>query len=183
MGVEQFLSWCTVGPDSARVESMQESFLHLAYTVFIGILLAVFVGVGVAAFYEAPKPPEDTSFPAYAPSREPNQEEKDKAEVSQKAYSAHNKAMQTYNRDVAVIAITAAILLFIVSLTAIRTIPLISDGVLLGGILTLLYGIMRSFGANDSKFQFVVVTIGLVVALSLGYIKFVKPTLKPQMTA
>ena len=32
--------------------------LKLAYTIFTGILLTLFIGVGIAAFYPQPEPPE-----------------------------------------------------------------------------------------------------------------------------
>ena len=32
--------------------------LKLVYTIFIGVLLAIFVGVGIAAFYPGPQYPE-----------------------------------------------------------------------------------------------------------------------------
>lgn len=61
------------------------------------------------------------------------------------------------------------------SLTVVKNLIYIADGVLLGGVLTLLYSIVRGFGSQDTMFRFVVVSIGLVIALLLGYIKFIKP--------
>ena len=85
---------------------------------------------------------------------------------------------QIYNRNVSTIALAASILIVIASLTLFRTILLIADGLLLGGVLTLLYSVMRGFGAEDNMFRFVVVSIGLFISLFLGYVKFIKPANK-----
>lgn len=83
-----------------------------------------------------------------------------------------------YNRNVTIIAVIAAIILVIASLTLFKEILLIADGILLGGVFTLIYSIIRGFSAEDSRFQFVVVTIGLIISLVLGYIKFIRPASK-----
>ena len=49
---------------------------------------------------------------------------------------------------------------------------------LFGGLLTLGYGIIRGFMSNESKYQFIVVTVGLIITFILGYLKFLKPNRK-----
>ena len=51
----------------------------------------------------------------------------------------------------------------------------IADGAMIGGIFTLLYSIIRGFQADDAQFRFVLVTVGLIIALVLGYLKFIRP--------
>jgi len=63
----------------------------------------------------------------------------------------------------------------VLSLTVLHKIEILTDGFLLGGLLTLLYAIVRGFGSDDNKFRFLMVTVGLIVALILGYIKFIRP--------
>lgn len=154
--------------------------LRLIYTLLIGVFLAIFVGVGISAFYKGPTYPDMPAVLKYC-SQELKTENQyvelkaqaDKFDKAEKAYQAQSK---TYNRNVAIIAVIAASLLVITSLTLFRTILLIADGILLGGVLTLLYSVIRGFSAEDSKFQFLVVSIGLIISLVLGYIKFIKPT-------
>ncbi len=159
--------------------------LKFIYTLFIGILLALFVGFGIAAFYEEPKYPEPPVSLRYAVPVYP--ETKEGTSASQlrtdqlkqdKREKDFQKEISVYNRNVSVIALSAAIIYMIVSLSLAKHLMLLSDGLLLGGVFTLLYSIGRGFGSNDNKFQFVVVTIGLVISLVLGYIKFIKP--KPE---
>jgi hypothetical protein len=48
----------------------------------------------------------------------------------------------------------------------------------MGGVFTLLYGIVRGFMSENDKYRFLVVTIGLIIAIVLGYIRFIKPEKK-----
>lgn len=157
--------------------------IRYVYIVFIGVLLALFVGVGIAAFYPSPKNPESQIYPTKS-FYEPNLTSTESAELrrqdieQQKVWQKFNDETQEYNKNVSIIAVAAAILILIVSLTLVSKILILADGLLLGGVLTLLYSIGRGFGSNDEKFRFVVVTIGLIVALFLGYLKFIKNSLK-----
>ncbi|MGI5827678.1 MAG: hypothetical protein ACOX6V_01500 [Patescibacteria group bacterium] len=159
--------------------------LKSAYTVFIGVLLATFVGVGIAAFYQAPQYPElsrTKPSPLLLEDREKNAtlsaEIVKEQELMEDVYQKYQDETKLYNRNVSVISLSASVLLLILSLTLASKLVVIADGLLLGGVLTLLYSIIRGFQSEDSKFRFVVVSIGLVISLVLGYIKFVKNTSK-----
>ncbi|MDO8429230.1 MAG: hypothetical protein Q7S88_01245 [Candidatus Daviesbacteria bacterium] len=151
--------------------------LKSVYIVFIGVLLATFIGVGIAAFYPSPKIPESSKpiYP-YEINREatPSAEYIKKQEVESQKWRDHQEKVETYNKNVSIISAVASILILIVSLILFKQLLLIADGLLLGGVLVLLYSIVRGFGANDDMFRFGVVTIGLMVALFLGYIKLIK---------
>ena len=71
-------------------------------------------------------------------------------------------------------ALGFAILYLLVGLLLAKRLAIISDGLLLGGVLTLIYSIIRGFGANDDIFRFLVVSVSLLLALGLGYTKFVR---------
>lgn len=159
-------------------------FLKLIYTFLIGIFLAVFVGVGVAAFYPGPKYPEQSVIlkycsPEMKTSGTQSDECKSEFEKFDKDEKLYQKQSQIYDRNVSIIAIIASIIIVVASLTFLRNILLIADGFLLGGLLTLIYGVMRGFGTEDNMFRFVVVSVGLFVSLFLGYVKFSKPTSLP----
>lgn len=156
--------------------------LKFIYTLFIGILLALFVGFGIAAFYEEPKYPEPPMSLKYpSPIYPESKEVSFSAQITrdqirqEKIQKEFQKNIEIYNRNVSVIGLTAAIIFLTISLTLAQKLLLISDGLLLGGVFTLLYSIGRGFASHDNKFQFVTVAIGLVVSLVLGYIKFIKP--------
>ena len=155
--------------------------LKFIYSVFIGILFATLVGVGISAFYQEPTYPEYPPQLSYPAKPETEQTEADRqAQIKeQQMYEARSKAYQqqkqTYNRNVSIIAVIFAIAALVVSLTLFKTLLLIADGLLFGGLVTLVYSIIRGFETNDNLFRFIVVAIGFIVAVTVGYIKFAKP--------
>ena len=147
--------------------------LKTAYSFFIGILLAIFVGFGISAFYTQPKAPEYPNQVTGGKELTAEQQELErKFNVEQKAWE--NK-MKPYNRNVSIMTLVAATILVTISLLFDRKIKVLSDGLMLGGIFTLLYSIGRSFAAQDSKYSFLTVSIGLAVAILLGYFRFIRP--------
>lgn len=159
--------------------------LKLVYTIFIGVLLAIFVGVGIASFYPGPESPETPLLiELYKPPTEPicdptisAQLEKEQKEFNEVLKTFEEK-MEKYNRDVSIISLVAAILVLIISLTLFRQILIIADGLLLGGVITLLYSVARVFGSGNDKLRFLIVSVGLAVSLILGYLKFIEPSKK-----
>lgn len=158
----------------------QSKAIEIIYTFFVGILVAVFVGVGIAAFYEEPKSPEyPTRLKVYSTPVNVDTPSTASAELiaEQKKYDAkikiYEEKMNDYNRNVSIIALIAAIILSSISITFFKNLKVIADGLLLGGVITLLYSVVRIFGSGDDKIRFVVVSIGLFVALVLGYRKFI----------
>ncbi len=167
----------TIQSYKVRIKRM---LIKYVYIVFVGILLAAFVGVGIAAFYKEPKYPEtpiELRFPEY-----PNMDKdatvsaewrKNQLEFDHKSKDFQEK-LGEYNRNVSIISLVSAILMLIVSLTLVKQIQVIADGLLLGGVLTLGYSVVLGFGSQDDLVRFMVVTASLAVALVLGYVKFVK---------
>lgn len=155
------------------------SMLKVIYTFFMGLLLAVFVGVGIAAFYTAPKYPDcwqkafSTPSGSDATKTDPTLESAN-AEC-QKQQDAYEAARQTYSRNVSVMALGSAVLFLIVGLSLAKSLGVLADGFVLGGLFALVYSVGVGFESEDFKYRFLVVSIGVVVALALGYFKFVRP--------
>lgn len=169
--------------------------LKVIYTIFLGLILATFIGIGIATFYPAPKAPDyPTSLMKPAPVASPGQtlapaekQQQDQQTKAQTDFEAAQKDYQQkselYGRNVSIIATIAAVLILIISLTFMRGILLIADGLLLGGVFTLLYGIGWGLAqSGDNRYRFLVVSVGLLVALILGYVRFVNPD-KPKTTS
>lgn len=152
----------------------QNKALQIVYTFFVGILLAVFVGVGINTFYPPPAEPVYPLItePAVGETNEEQSLRQEKLEEQYRAYEEEER--QPYERNVSLIAVVSAVLFVVLSIVLEKRIKIISDGVMLGGLFTLLYGILRGFAAQDSKYLFVVVSISLALVLFLGYHKFVK---------
>lgn len=150
--------------------------LKLIYTLFLALLVALFVGLGIDAFYPGPKAPD---YPIILDTAKPGCEEdmeiKSVREKFSRETAEYNQQSKPYNRNVSIISLAFAVIILIVSLTFLSKIKMIADGVLLGGVFTTAYSIIQGLMSQDSKFRFIVVTSGLIIALVLGYIKFIRP--------
>ena len=148
--------------------------LVVVYKVFVGLLLATFIGVGIAAFAPEPKPPEAPIAVMAPGSATQSPEAQKEMEEFRNATRAFQVELAIYNRNVSAASAVASIVMLVLSLSLLRAIGLFSDGFLLGGILTFTYSVLRGFAAEDNMFRFVIVSIGLVIALTLGYVRFVR---------
>ena len=158
-------------PMRERSASSAPGQVQVLYSIFLGLLLATAIGVGIAAFYAAPDPPvyrESLEMPEGRPDRE----EERRFRVEERRYSA---ASETYNRNVSAIAVPFTIALVGGSMALLNRIPVIANGLMLGGLFTVVYAILRSFNSGDQKFMFVIVLIGIAVTLALGYLRLIRP--------
>ncbi len=150
--------------------------LKLVYTLFIGVLLSIFIGVGISTFYPSPEAPGYVEFSNPEGKVTTAQEEQQWSEYDKKS-RAYEEAIKPYSRNVSIIALIAAVLLLASSAYAEkRKIGVIADGIMLGGFFTLLYSLGRGFTAQDDKYVFLVVTVGLAFALYVGYHRFATDT-------
>lgn len=157
-----------------------EMTLKLLYALLIGIFVVVFVGVGIAAFYPQLKYPVSPISMKYgSPVMDKEGKMLEEVKVEMEKYDQEQKDFQIksqiYNRNVSILALVFSIVIVIISLTLFKKIYLIADGLLLGGVLTLLYSVIRGFESDDNMFRFVVVSAGLIISLFLGYVKFISP--------
>jgi hypothetical protein len=152
--------------------------MRTVYTFFLGLLLALFVGLGVATVH--PGPEEPAPPPAVATARETGElapEEQQQWTAYERDREAWEVEAMRHSRDVGVAALVASVVLLAVSLAVERRRPVLAHGVLLGGLFTLLHSVVRSLISQDTIASFAVVTVALVVVLYLGYRRFVdRPT-------
>lgn len=149
--------------------------IKVLYKLFLALMITLFIGFGIAVFYPSPKAPDYPTALEKASSDQLTTEQKQIESDYNIKQDKFQEDLSRYNRNVSAIIIGISILLLILSLTILLKVDLIGEGSLLSGLFTLLYGLGRGLATNDSKFQFLVVTIGLIVALILGYIKFIRP--------
>lgn len=150
--------------------------LKLLYTLFLGLLVALFVGLGIDAFYPGPEMPDPPSELNLQKTDCGNYEQlKATQEKFDQEMKNFNERSKSYNRDVSVISLVFAIAILIASLTLFSRIKMMADGILLGGVFTTAYSIIRGLMSENSKFRFLIVTVGLLIALVLGYLKFIRP--------
>ncbi len=151
------------------------------YIIFVGILLAIFAGIGIDTFYSAPEYPETPQLlKLYNLPTEPicDPDISAQLEQEQKTFDQNLKTYkedsEQYSKNVSIISLIIAVLVLITSLTLFHKILVIADGLLLGGVLTLLYSVVRVFGSGNNKMRFIVIAVVFAVSLILGYLKFIK---------
>jgi hypothetical protein len=67
-----------------------------------------------------------------------------------------------------------ATLAMVVSLVRASQLPVISNGLLLGGVFTMLYSVGWIIATDSSYARFGVMAVALLITLALGYIRFVR---------
>lgn len=144
------------------------------YIIAIGLLVVAFIGFGVDTFYTSPKMPEYPTESSYKTQEQLTKREIQSQKEFDKKQKAYEKKMSSYNQNLSVILIAFAVVILAASIVGLSKLDIIGDGVTLGGVFTLLYGIGRAFGSEEPKFRFIVVTAALVIILSLTYWRFLK---------
>lgn len=153
------------------------SLLRALSVVAVGVLIVAFVGSGIDAFYPSPEPPEDPKTKAIqsslTPEKQKEQREQKAAYEEQKV--AYKEEISGYNRVASLIAVGAAVLILAaVPLSRGVGIPqAMRDGMALGGVLTLLYGLILALQAESEVLRFLMVAVALLVALvAVFYLRF-----------
>lgn len=149
----------------------ENKILQAIYTFFLGLLLAIFVGIGVSTFYPAPKAPEYPKEVIPAP-KEVEPDRTAEMQAYEKQSDEYMDKKRAYDRDVSIITLIASVAFLVISVLSERRMRVIADGIMLGGLFTLLYSLSRSLSSGDSKYTFVTVTVGLVVVLYIGYRRY-----------
>ncbi|MDD2696978.1 MAG: hypothetical protein PHE52_02375 [Candidatus Pacebacteria bacterium] len=146
------------------------------YTLFLAFLIALFVGLGIDTFHPGPTAPK---YPVELENVENCCEETPEQHALRVEFNENQRQFQeefkAYSRVVSIVSLIAAIIILVLSLTLLAKIKMIADGILLGGVFTIIYSIMRGLMTEDSQFRFLIVTAGIIIAFVLGYIKFIRP--------
>lgn len=152
--------------------------IRYIYTFFVGLFLAIFIGMGIAVFYPEPTPPQEPAVLQSIGKNGPTEAQQHEID----AYNTQQKEFQHqqwhHNKYVSVIVLVCAVIILAIALSLSDKLGIIADGILLGGIFTLLYGIGRGMATDSNKYRFLVATIGLATTLILGYLKFTRAQIK-----
>jgi len=157
--------------------------LQILYMVALGIIIALFCGLGIDTFYPGPKAPEYstilmnqqyktvpvTGTVTQTPEELQAQKDYDAAQTK------YMEALKPHSRNASIIAILLAIGALALSLTVLVKWEVIANGMLLGGIFIMGYSIILGMMSEDTRFRFFLVAAGVLIALVLGYLKFIKP--------
>ncbi len=154
----------------------ENKFLSVFYTIFLGVLITVFIGVGISTFYLEPTYPETsaTDSALYGKSEPLTDADKSRLEAIDAANVQYAKDQKTYSQNVSIILLVFAVVLVTVSILIETKSKIFSDGIMLGGLFTLVYSIIRGAIADNKMYLFIATTIGLCVVAYLGYHRFVR---------
>lgn len=167
--------------------SERSSGLRTIFSFFLGLMLTAFVGVGVYTFYPPPDPPEARldaidqeqmeirrSAPPGVPSEEEQARLQDLDQQRMDLMEEHQAARKPWVRTTSIILIILATGLMAASLARPDELPVISNGLLLGGVFTMLYGVGWIVATETSVPRFLVITAALIITLVLGWLRFVR---------
>jgi outer membrane murein-binding lipoprotein Lpp len=168
--------------------SDQPTALRVIFAFFLGLMVTAFIGVGVYTFY----PPGLKAFEEQSRDLRDRQQQirdargsagltegqqADLAALSEELHQADQQMRQhqeSWARTTSIILVVFATLVMAVSLIRADRLPVISNGLLLGGVLTMLYGTGWTLASGDSRARFWVMAVALLVTLLLGYVRFVR---------
>ncbi len=167
----------------------QHYALQTIFSFFLGLMVLAFIGVGVNTFY--PSPAEQHQKEQQAISRKmealnirtgkdgsldaTQQAAMEKLQKEQNALQDTIDAeMKIWARNTSIILVLFATLVLVISLIRSEQLKVISNGLLLGGLFTMVYGVGWVIFSGNSTARFIVIAFALVVTIGLGYLKFVR---------
>jgi type VI protein secretion system component VasK len=166
----------------------QSAGLQIIFSIFLGLMVTAFVGVGVYTFYPTPEPALSKRIQEL--DRQQQQIQNFKSETAlttedrarlqaiqdelNKTQDAMQASMEVWGRNTSIILITFATIVMVLSLIRPEELPVISNGLLLGGVFTMIYGVGWIVATGTSLARFIVMAVALVITLALGYVRFVR---------
>jgi hypothetical protein len=163
--------------------------LGIIFSFFLGLMVTAFVGVGVYTFH--PRPHHESNHwelmelnrreQVIRSSRSPAEfTAADREEIQQigderrRLLDASGTPRERWGRSTSIILVVLATCAMAVSLIRAGQLPVISNGLLLGGVLTMVYGVGWIVVTDTSISRFFVISVALAVTLALGYARFVR---------
>lgn len=169
-------------------ESRSGTGLQTLFAIFLGLMVTAFTGVGVYTFYPSPDAQFRDRLRGLEREQQAIRESKpsdaltadDRARM-QKLADEQNRIQDTsravtevWAGRTSIILVMLATLAMAISLVAAARLPVISNGLLMGGVFTMLYGVGWVIVSGTSTTRFIVMTLALIITLTLGYVRFVR---------
>ncbi|NTW29160.1 MAG: hypothetical protein HGA39_07340 [Coriobacteriia bacterium] len=172
----------------ATAVDRQHYALQTIFSFFLGLMVLAVVGVGVNTFYPSPDEKYNTQIQQLYRDQEAfnlkssggaslSAEDQAKVQAIQRQIddltNKQQAEMKDWARGTSIILVLFATLVMGVSLVRSEQLRVISNGLLLGGLFTMVYGSGWTIFSGNSVTRFIVIVFALVVTLGLGYAKFV----------
>ncbi|MCU0300178.1 MAG: hypothetical protein MUF35_01060 [Candidatus Nanopelagicales bacterium] len=168
--------------------------LQAIFAVFLGLMITAVVGVGVYTFMPNPGDAVQEQIEALDDQRSalqgcsastgcrPLEELSAEQRAELAALDARERALReqqeresgAWAQRTSVVLIVIATALMVVSLALGDALTVLSNGILLGGLFTMLYGVGWGIASGNSLTRFLVLVAALLVSLVLGYLKFAR---------
>ena len=177
---------------AAPAQAVQQGVLQALYALFLGGIITAFLVVGLNTFYPAPEVNEEEL--AALDERElelldcPPDEVQCELTDSERAqlraldvqretlWEERDEAQRSWYRTAGVLLIGLATLLLALSLIRWDRAIVLSNGLLLGGLFTMVGGIGFTIAGGEGIDRFLVLTLALGITVGLGYLRFARRT-------
>jgi hypothetical protein len=162
--------------------------LQVIFSFFLGLMVLAFIGIGVNTFYPSPQTRNQSELDKLYRQQEPlnmkqgtrsltatEQAEYDRIQTQiDDLMTEQDELLSRWARNTSIVLVLFATAVMAVSLVRSEQLRVVSNGLLMGGLFTMLYGSGWVLVSEKSIARFFVVLFALVVALALGYLKFVR---------
>lgn len=181
----------------ADSRAVQQAILQTLYALFLGGLLTAVVVVGVVTFYPPPeiddarmqelnrREEQILLCPAGDCTRTP-EEEAELREISderQALYDEQDKRQRAWNRTSSIIFIGMATALLALSLIRSERAIVLRNGLLLGGLFTMVGGVGTAVASDEGPLRFLVLVVAAAITVTLGYLRFARQGQSPAPAA
>lgn len=153
----------------AKAKLDEHSILGLIYSFILALILAFFIGITINTFYPAPKTPAMIEQQNFV--KEPTPTQQTELQRADQEFSMKRK---DWAQNASIIVISAATVLVGLGLFLAGKMPVLPNGVLLGGLFTIFYGVTMAMSSESRYVIFGVVTASLIIIFLAGYLKFVR---------
>ncbi len=162
----------------------ENTALQVIYSFFLGLMVLAFIGIGVYTVYPAPSSRYQVEIQALQDRMNeksvgtPTPSEQSQMNAIQRQLDALYKKeaaqQKLWARNTSIIVILLATAVMAVSLILSEQLRVVSNGLLLGGLFTMVYGAGLVIYSGDSMARFLVISFAFAVTLGLGYAKFAR---------
>lgn len=179
-----------MAPSASPAQAVQQGVLQALYALFLGGIITAFLVVGLNTFYPAPEVNEEEL--AALDEREldlldcpPGEAECELTDAERAQLRAldvqrealweeRDEAQRSWSRTAGVLLIGLATLLLALSLIRWDRAIVLSNGLLLGGLFTMVGGIGLTIAGGEGIDRFLVLTLALGITVGLGYLRFAR---------
>ena len=121
--------------------------------------------IGIYTFVKEPE-----WFETYLDYTKAPEEEIRKREAEREQY---REKLKRFNTTVSILSLILSTDLLALSLSLSTRLAVLGDGILAGGVITLLYGVGLGIHSGGKTMKFAVASLSLVIVLGVGYFRFV----------